>query len=33
VLLERDDNFPPPAELAGELDTIRGVFEGALQRA
>ncbi len=29
VLLERDDNFPPPAELAGELDAIRRVLEGA----
>jgi len=31
VLLERDDNFPPPLELAGELDAIRRVLEGALQ--
>ncbi|GAA2742728.1 hypothetical protein GCM10010440_19160 [Kitasatospora cinereorecta] len=28
VLLERDDRFPPPAELAGELDAIRRVIEG-----
>lgn len=27
VLLERDDNFPSPAELAAELDTIRDVVE------
>ncbi|MFJ3926734.1 DUF692 domain-containing protein [Streptomyces sp. NPDC090022] len=26
VLLERDDDFPPEAELAGELDAIRGVL-------
>ncbi|BFV56847.1 hypothetical protein KCMC57_up19510 [Kitasatospora sp. CMC57] len=31
VLLERDDNYPPPAELAGELDAIRRVLEGAPQ--
>ncbi len=29
VLLERDDAFPPPAELAGELDAIRAVLERA----
>lgn len=29
VLLERDDAFPPPGELAGELDAIRGVLEEA----
>lgn len=28
VLLERDDDFPPEAELAGELDAIRGVTGG-----
>ncbi len=27
VLLERDGNFPPPAELAGELDAIRRVLD------
>lgn len=27
VLLERDEAFPPPGELAGELDAIRGVLE------
>ncbi|THA64897.1 DUF692 domain-containing protein [Streptomyces sp. A0958] len=27
VLLERDDAFPPAAELAGELDAIRGTLE------
>lgn len=26
VLLERDENFPPVAELAGELETIRSVL-------
>jgi uncharacterized protein len=26
VLLERDENFPPVAELAGELDSIRAVL-------
>lgn len=31
VLLERDDRYPPPAELAGELAAIRAVLEGALQ--
>ncbi|GAA0696876.1 hypothetical protein GCM10010193_59600 [Kitasatospora atroaurantiaca] len=31
VLLERDDNFPPPLELAGELDAIRRVLKGELQ--
>lgn len=29
VLLERDENFPPVDELAGELESIRGVLEGA----
>lgn len=29
VLLERDANFPPPAELAAELDAIRRVLDGA----
>ncbi|MFD6989450.1 DUF692 domain-containing protein [Streptomyces sp. NPDC059943] len=28
VLLERDDNFPPTAELAAELDTIRATLSG-----
>ncbi|WUW20902.1 DUF692 domain-containing protein [Streptomyces sp. NBC_01463] len=28
VLLERDDDFPPAAELAGELDTIRATLDG-----
>ncbi|MFD9302296.1 DUF692 domain-containing protein [Streptomyces sp. NPDC060048] len=28
VLLERDDDFPPEAELAGELTAIRGVLAG-----
>ncbi|GAA4867868.1 hypothetical protein GCM10023235_53080 [Kitasatospora terrestris] len=28
VLLERDDRFPPPAELAGELAAVRRVYEG-----
>lgn len=28
VLLERDDNFPPTAELAAELDTIRATLAG-----
>ncbi|MFI6079503.1 DUF692 family multinuclear iron-containing protein [Streptomyces sp. NPDC051217] len=28
VLLERDDNFPPPAELAAELVTIRTTLRG-----
>ncbi|WP_441249830.1 DUF692 domain-containing protein [Kitasatospora sp. McL0602] len=32
VLLERDDNFPPPAELAGELTAVRGVLEKATER-
>lgn len=27
VLLERDENFPPVSELAGELDSIRSVVE------
>lgn len=29
VLLERDEHFPPLAELAGELDAIRGVLGDA----
>ncbi|GJF32883.1 hypothetical protein KNE206_55830 [Kitasatospora sp. NE20-6] len=29
VLLERDDAYPPPSELAGELAAIRGVLERA----
>lgn len=29
VLLERDDDFPPTAELAGELDMIRATLDGA----
>ncbi|MFF2943047.1 DUF692 domain-containing protein [Streptomyces niveus] len=28
VLLERDDNFPPPAELSAELTTIRETLRG-----
>lgn len=32
VLLERDDDFPPAAELAGELDTIRATLEAATDR-
>ncbi|MFJ1704113.1 DUF692 domain-containing protein [Kitasatospora sp. NPDC088346] len=31
VLLERDDNFPPPAELAGELADIRRVLARRVQ--
>lgn len=31
VLLERDDNFPSPAELSGELEAIRRVLEGVAQ--
>ncbi|WUK14390.1 DUF692 domain-containing protein [Kitasatospora sp. NBC_00374] len=33
VLLERDDNFPPPAELAGELADIRRVLARQVQHA
>ncbi|MFJ9695757.1 DUF692 domain-containing protein [Kitasatospora sp. NPDC101183] len=33
VLLERDAAFPPPSELAGELDAVRGVLEGSTPRA
>lgn len=33
VLLERDDNFPPPAELAAELTTIRATLRGATVEA
>jgi hypothetical protein len=29
VLLERDDHFPPDAELAAELDAIAGVLSRA----
>ncbi|MEU4506085.1 DUF692 domain-containing protein [Streptomyces sp. NPDC024089] len=29
VLLERDDDFPPATELAGELDMIRATLDGA----
>ncbi|MFG2714478.1 DUF692 domain-containing protein [Streptomyces goshikiensis] len=29
VLLERDDDFPPEGELAGELEAIRGVLNAA----
>ncbi|MFE3607612.1 multinuclear nonheme iron-dependent oxidase [Streptomyces goshikiensis] len=32
VLLERDDDFPPEGELAGELEAIRGVLNGAESR-
>ncbi|MGW0935664.1 DUF692 domain-containing protein [Streptomyces sp. NPDC002666] len=32
VLLERDDDFPPAAELAGELDTIRATLEADADR-
>ncbi|MFJ7274057.1 DUF692 domain-containing protein [Kitasatospora sp. NPDC098663] len=32
VLLERDADFPPPSELAGELDAIRRVLEGSTPR-
>lgn len=32
VLLERDADFPPPSELAGELDAIRRVLEGSTRR-
>ncbi|MFF0001962.1 DUF692 domain-containing protein [Streptomyces tibetensis] len=33
VLLERDENFPEPAELKAELTTIRGALEaGAVER-
>lgn len=32
VLLERDDDFPPAAELAGELDTIRATLEADTDR-
>lgn len=33
VLLERDDNFPEPGELEGELTAIRGVLEKAEVRS
>lgn len=33
VLLERDDDFPPAAELAGELDAIRAVVAAARRGA
>ncbi|OKI40210.1 endonuclease [Streptomyces sp. CB03578] len=32
VLLERDDDFPPEGELAGELEAIRGVLDPAGSR-
>ncbi|MGW2839265.1 DUF692 domain-containing protein [Streptomyces sp. NPDC001493] len=32
VLLERDDDFPPAEELAGELTMIRGTLEAARHR-
>ncbi|MFI6284960.1 DUF692 domain-containing protein [Streptomyces sp. NPDC051018] len=32
VLLERDDDFPPAGELAGELETIRAVLTSAAPR-
>lgn len=32
VLLERDDDFPPEGELAGELEAIRGVLDPARSR-
>jgi uncharacterized protein (UPF0276 family) len=32
VLLERDGNFPPPAELAGELDAIRRVLDHEVRK-
>ncbi|MGW2085263.1 DUF692 domain-containing protein [Streptomyces sp. NPDC001880] len=32
VLLERDEDFPPPGELAGELDTIRATLDRAAAR-
>ncbi|TXS38884.1 MbnB/TglH/ChrH family RiPP precursor modification enzyme [Streptomyces sp. OR43] len=32
VLLERDDDFPPAAELAGELNTIRATLDAAADR-
>ncbi|MEE1737656.1 DUF692 domain-containing protein [Streptomyces sp. BE147] len=33
VLLERDDDFPPAAELAGELTTIRATLDSAASKA
>ncbi|MFG3135953.1 DUF692 domain-containing protein [Streptomyces sp. NPDC048211] len=33
VLLERDDDFPPAAELAGELDAIRATLDAGGDRA
>ncbi|XHM91130.1 DUF692 domain-containing protein [Peterkaempfera sp. SMS 1(5)a] len=33
VLLERDDRFPPPAELAAELGAIREVLRGGVVAA
>ncbi|MEV8105365.1 DUF692 domain-containing protein [Streptomyces sp. NPDC088135] len=33
VLLERDDDFPPAGELAGELDAIRATLDRAAGRA
>jgi uncharacterized protein len=32
VLLERDDNFPPPDVLAGELDAIRAAVDSGANR-
>ncbi|MFF7019893.1 DUF692 domain-containing protein [Streptomyces klenkii] len=32
VLLERDGNYPPPRELAGELEIIREVWQGERSR-
>lgn len=33
VLLERDENFPDPSELEGELTTIRGALEKGREQA
>ena len=33
VLLERDDDYPPDSEIAGELTAIRSVLEGSRVRA
>ena len=32
ILLERDDNFPPPAELHAELDAIAAAMERGARR-
>jgi uncharacterized protein len=32
VLLERDDDFPPPSALAGELEAIRGAVAAGARR-